>query len=74
MSITPIEASIVCSKDLADALFAPKIAKEKKDSPSKTAHASISTVNYVVVSVEGGGSEAGQRVLELTGPLALAGM
>ena len=74
VSITPLEASIVCSKDLVEKLFAPKIAQEKKDCSTKTTHAFISTVNYVVISVEGGGTEAGQRVLELTGPLALAGM
>lgn len=74
VSVTPIEASIVCSTVLAEKLFASKIAEEKSNSPPKTAHASISTLNYVVISVEGGGTEAGQRLLELTGPLALAGM
>lgn len=74
VSVTPIEASIVCSNDLAEKLFAPKIAQETKDCPTKTPQAFISTINYVVISVEGGGTEAGQRVLELTGPLALAGM
>lgn len=34
----------------------------------------ISMENFVAVSVEGAGMEAGQRVLELTTPLALAGM
>ena len=36
--------------------------------------ASISAEDFVVISVEGAGMEAGQRVLELTSPLALAGM
>ena len=74
VSVTPIEASIVCSKALAEKLFAPKIAHEKKGCRTETAHASISSESYVVISVEGGGTEAGQRLLELTGPLALAGM
>ena len=37
-------------------------------------YASISEEDFVVISVEGAGMEAGQRVLELTSPLALAGM
>ena len=37
-------------------------------------YASISAEEFVVISVEGAGMEAGQRVLELTSPLALAGM
>jgi hypothetical protein len=36
--------------------------------------ATISSEDFVVMSVEGEGLEAGQRVLELTTPLALAGM
>lgn len=36
--------------------------------------ATISSEDFVVISVEGEGLEAGQRVLELTSPLALAGM
>jgi len=36
--------------------------------------ATISSEDFVVISVEGEGLDAGQRVLELTTPLALAGM
>ena len=36
--------------------------------------ASVSAEDFVVISIEGAGMEAGQRVLELTSPLALAGM
>ncbi len=36
--------------------------------------ATISSEDFVVISVRGEGLEAGQRVLELTSPLALAGM
>ncbi len=35
---------------------------------------SLATDEYVVVQVDGEGLEAGQRVLELTSPLAMAGM
>jgi len=74
VSVTPIEASLICSRHLAETYFAPKIAQKKASSVKGTSHASISAENYVVISVEGAGMEAGQRVLELTGPLALAGM
>ena len=36
--------------------------------------ASVSSEDLVAISVEGEGLEAGQRVLELTSPLAMAGM
>ena len=36
--------------------------------------ATISSEDFVVISVRGEGLEAGQRVLEVTSPLALAGM
>ena len=35
---------------------------------------SITSEDYVVMQVDGEGLDAGQRVLELTSPLALAGM
>ena len=70
ISITPIECSLICSKWLADEYIAPAIAA----SPSKSDGASISSEDYVAISVEGEGLEAGQRVLELTSPLAMAGM
>lgn len=34
----------------------------------------ISTEDYIVIQVDGQGLDAGQRVLELTSPLAMAGM
>jgi hypothetical protein len=43
-------------------------------SPPNQDFGSISDEEFVVISVEGAGMEAGQRVLELTSPLALAGM
>lgn len=72
VSITPVECSIVCSAELAHRIFEPAI---KKFASEKDAdQASISSEDFVVISVEGEGLEAGQRVLELTSPLALAGM
>jgi len=34
----------------------------------------ISLEDYIVIQVDGQGLDAGQRVLELTSPLAMAGM
>jgi hypothetical protein len=72
ISITPLECSVVCSKDLAQKYFAPLIPQFSKS--SNPDQVSISPQDFIVISVEGEGLEAGRRVLELTGPLALAGM
>lgn len=74
VSITPIECSVVCSKALAQEYFAPVIAQTPKRKDSNGDRATISFEDFVVISVEGEGLDAGQRVLELTSPLALAGM
>ena len=58
----------MCPHDLAEVLFATKIADGKGKGSS------ISSETYVVISVDGEGVEAGKRVLELTSPLSLAGM
>lgn len=72
ISISPIECSVVCSKELAQEYFVPVVARLRK-TPSSD-EATISPEDMVVISVEGEGLEAGQRVLELTTPLAMAGM
>lgn len=75
VSITSIECSIACGKDVAEDLFRPAIDRAVSLSGGDNDHyASISAEDFVVISVEGAGMEAGQRVLELTSPLALAGM
>ncbi|KAL8656344.1 MAG: hypothetical protein Q9210_000334 [Variospora velana] len=54
-------------------LFAPS--REAAASPAvSTNRATISSEDFVVMSVEGESLEAGKRVLELTSPLALAGI
>lgn len=79
VSITPIECSVFCSRELADRFFRPLISifngllRSKRKDESRDV-VDINPENYVVVRVDGGGIEAGQRVLELTSPLALAGM
>ena len=74
VSITPIECSIVCTKKLAQQYLAPTLKALCINSGNDCDHASISSEDFVVISVEGEGLDAGQRVVELTTPLALAGM
>jgi hypothetical protein len=71
ISITPVECSVVCSRTLARKLFVP--ARDALSDASK-AQISITDEDFVVMQVDGEGLDAGQRVLELTSPLALAGM
>lgn len=71
ISITPIECSIACSRELAQKLFIP--ARDQLSSTLKS-QVSITTEDFVVMQVDGEGLDAGQRVLELTSPLALAGI
>ena len=79
-SITPVECSVFCSRDLADRFFRPlaeifnRLPRSRKNGASKDDVVEINPEDFVVVRVDGGGIEAGQRVLELTSPLALAGM
>lgn len=74
VSITPIECSVVCSKALAQEYFAPLVPPKQKSSSLIVDQVTISQEDFVVISVEGEGLDAGQRVLELTSPLAMAGM
>jgi hypothetical protein len=81
VSITPVECSVFCSRELADRFFRPlaetfnsSTARSKKNGVTKDDVVEINPEDFVVVRVDGGGIEAGQRVLELTSPLALAGM
>jgi hypothetical protein len=71
ISVTPVECSIVCSRSLANELFVPVL--DLLDAASK-AEVHITSEDFVVMQVDGEGLDAGQRVLELTSPLALAGM
>lgn len=71
ISVTPIEASIVCSVSWADHVFQPFIASLPSNFRDQI---TISHESYVVFSVGGAGTEAGQRVMDLTAPLAMAGI
>ena len=63
----------MCSKNLAQSLFMPALAQMTM-AVEELGCATISSEDFVVISVQGEGLEAGQRVLEVTSPLALAGM
>jgi len=69
ISVTPVECSIVCSKETATRFFVPVI--DQLD-PSLRDEVSISAEEFVAIQVDGEGLDAGQRVLDLTSPLALA--
>ena len=71
ISITPVECSVVCSRALANKLFLPAL---QSLSPEFRSQVSITNDDFIVMQVDGEGLDAGQRVLELTSPLALAGM
>lgn len=71
ISIAHNECSITCPRELADELFAPVIAGLK---PELQKGISISRDDYSVIVIDGEGLEAGQRVLDLSSPLALAKM
>jgi hypothetical protein len=71
ISVTPIECSVVCSRRLARKLFVPVQAALSDAERQKV---SITDEDFVVMQIDGEGLDAGQRVLELTSPLALAGM
>ena len=75
VSITPLEASVVCEHSLATAIFTPAIKRAFESSSHRSSdYGSLSIETFVAISVEGAGMDAGQRVLEVTSPLAMAGM
>jgi hypothetical protein len=71
ISVTPIECSIVCHTSWAQNIFAPIITRLP---PESSKQVQISKETYIVFSVSSAGMEAGQRVMDLTAPLAMAGI
>ncbi|KAF9691301.1 hypothetical protein EKO04_010665 [Ascochyta lentis] len=71
ISVTPVECSVVCSRKLVNELFVPIL--NLLDVTSRN-EVHITTEDFVVMQVDGEGLDADRRVLELTGPLALAGI
>ncbi|KAL1970761.1 hypothetical protein VTN77DRAFT_2595 [Rasamsonia byssochlamydoides] len=74
LSLTPVECSVVCSRQLANKYFVPLASKFNKLAPAKGSRVSISKDDFIVMQVDGQGLDAGQRALELTSPLAMAGI
>ena len=79
VSITPVECSIICTRSLADRFIRPtaevlnRLSANNAKGKTKT-EIQISIEDYIAIQVDGQGLDAGQRVLELTSPLAMAGM
>jgi hypothetical protein len=73
ISVNPIEASVICPKELAKKFFYPLISPS---TPVSTSEGSISIApdDYILMFVTGAGSQPSQRVIDLTTPLALAGI
>lgn len=69
VSVALNECSIVCPRDRADELFVPVLAGLSAELRSLV---TVSREDYSVIAIGGEGLEAGQRVLDLTSPLAMA--
>jgi len=71
VSITPNECSIVCPRLEAEEFFGSVLTNLDEAVRKRI---SISADDYAVISIGGAGLEAGERVLDLTSPLAIAGI
>ncbi|CAM1508218.1 Fc.00g050660.m01.CDS01 [Cosmosporella sp. VM-42] len=71
VSVTPIECSVVCHTSWAKNVFEPAIANLPRDAQRAV---SVSKDSYMILSVISAGLDAAGRVMELTSPLALAGI
>lgn len=71
VSVTSVECSVVCPRHLVTELFVPVLNRLEQRYRDQV---SISRDDFIVIQVGGEGQEAGQRVLDLTAPLALAGI
>ena len=78
VSITSVECSVICSRHLAERYVRPLAHVLNnlycKHGGRSKIEIQISVEDYIVIQVDGQGLDAGQRVLELTSPLAMAGM
>ncbi|KAI9784900.1 MAG: hypothetical protein M1816_000595 [Peltula sp. TS41687] len=70
ISVTPVECSVVCSKRHANELFLPLV-NALGDVGNQV---SITAEDYNVLEIEGAMLDAGKRVVDVTSPLALAGI
>ncbi|KOS48233.1 hypothetical protein ACN38_g759 [Penicillium nordicum] len=74
VSITPVEVSVMCPRRLVDKYFLPVMDQLDQLDDSLRSRLIVSENDYIAMQVLGEGLEAGKRVLELTSPLALAGI
>ncbi|KAJ5495304.1 hypothetical protein N7539_000420 [Penicillium diatomitis] len=74
VSITPVEVSIICPKRLVKRYLDPVLEQLGQINHSLRESVDISNHEYIAMQVLGQGLEAGKRVLELTSPLAMAGI
>ena len=70
VSITPEGCSVVCTRYLAQKYFVPM--KERYTGIAEGFE--MVDESYIVIQVDGQGLDAGRRVVELTSPLAMAGI
>ncbi|KFY35441.1 hypothetical protein V494_05897 [Pseudogymnoascus sp. VKM F-4513 (FW-928)] len=71
VSITPIECSIVCRTEYAESVFQPAVELLSEEARGLV---SISQEPYQIFSISSAGMEASQKVMDLTAPLAMAGI
>jgi hypothetical protein len=74
ISITPVEVSVICPRRLVEKYFTPLRQQLSGLDKSLDSELDVSDNDYIAMQVIGQGLEAGKRVLELTSPLAMAGM
>lgn len=74
VSITPFDCSVACSRKLANLYFVPLVKKFEQTASAGDDMIMISEDEFLAMQVDGQGLDAGQRVIELTSPLAMAGV
>lgn len=74
VSITPVEVSVICPRRLTEKYFDPVIDQLRQIDAALCSRVDVSEHDYIAMQVLGQGLEAGKRVVELTSPLAMAGM
>ena len=74
ISITPVEVSVICPRRLVEKYFEPLLNELSHLDGELRSRLVVSENDYIAMQVLGQGLDAGKRVLELTSPLAMAGM
>ncbi|KAJ5134526.1 hypothetical protein N7526_005891 [Penicillium atrosanguineum] len=74
VSITPVEVSVICPRRLVLKYFQPLLDQLNQLNTTLRSRLDVSDNDYIAMQVLGQGLEAGKRVLELTSPLAMAGI